>query len=106
MGRGIRYNNKLRGCALISLFITSYIPLFVIIILKQVQTNWEYLCFGGLNGDAIMCMMEKFGMPIVLFIIMLFGTIGLYLLIKNLEKNLPNGLDIRVLVISLSLKIT
>lgn len=83
-----------------SLFITSYIPLFVIIILKQVQTNWEYLCFGGLNGDAIICMMEKFGMPIVLFIIMLLGTVGLYLLIKNLEKNLPNGLDVRVLVIN------
>ena len=57
-----RYNNGLRNLALCSLFITSYIPLFAIVILKQLNDGWAYLYWGGYNREAIGCFLKHFGM--------------------------------------------
>lgn len=90
------YNNGLRNLALFSLFITSYIPLFAIVVLKQVNNGWAYLHWGGFNCEAIRCFLKTFGMSTVLLFLSVFGIVGTILLFRNLKTNLPNGSVVKV----------
>lgn len=91
-----RYNNGLRNLALLSLFITSYIPLFAIVVLKQVNDGWTYLHWGGFNCEAIGCFLKSFWMSAVLLCLSVFGVVGTILLFRNLKTNLPNGSAVKV----------
>lgn len=84
-------NNRLRREALFSLFVTSYIPLFAIVIGKQVKEGWTYLHWGGLNREAVKCFMVHFGMSCLLVGVSVVGVVGIIILLLNLKKNLPNG---------------
>lgn len=93
-------NNVLRRGALFSLFITSYIPLFAIVIGKQIKDGWIFLNWGGWNKDAICCFLSHFGMSVFLVFFSLVGIIGLSVLLNNLKKNLSNGHTVKVTKIS------
>lgn len=93
-------NNVLRRGALFSLFITSYIPLFAIVIGKQITEGWIFLNWGGWNKEAIWCLLSHFGMSILLAFFSLIGIIGLLVLLKNLNNNLSNGDTVKVTKIS------
>jgi hypothetical protein len=92
----INYNatqrvNNLYGIALFALFITSYIPLFILIIAKQIFDNFAYLNWGGLSYTSIRIFVSKFGISIVLFIISLLGLCGCKILFSNLKETAKNG---------------
>lgn len=93
-------NNGLRRGALISLFITSYLPLFAIIIGKQIKEGWDYLFWGGWNWKALNCFLKHFGMTAVLVVFSVAGVVGLMVLLHNLKRNLPNGEAVKVTRIS------
>ena len=95
-----RNNNRLRRGALFSLFVTSYIPLFAIVIGKQIKDGWEYMNWGGWNVEALWCFFTHFGMSLVLSIISITGCVGIIVLLNNLKKNLNNGLTAKVTKIS------
>lgn len=77
---------ELYGVAKFALFATSYSPLFLLIIVKQVYDNYSFLHFGGLNSDALTCFFSKFFVATVLIGVILFGFIGCYILLSNLKK--------------------
>ena len=79
-----------------SLFITSYLPLFAIVIGKQIKEGWDYLCWGGLNRDALNCFFKNFGMSAVLVVVSVAGVLGLMILLNNMKRNLPNGEAVKV----------
>lgn len=83
-----------------SLFITSYLPLFAIVIGKQIKDGWDYLCWGGWNREAMYCFLKHFGMSSVLVVVSVAGVVGLMVLIHNLKRNLPNGVAVKVTRIS------
>lgn len=89
-------NNKLRQGALFALFITSYIPLFLIVIAKQLKDGRDYLCWGGWNRDALCCCATHFGMSLVLAVLTIVGVGGIIVLLHNLGTNLKNGQTVRV----------
>lgn len=89
-------NNSLRRWALFSLFITSYIPLFAIVIGKQLNDSWEYLHWAGWNKVAVSCFLSHFGMSILLALLSVFGIVGIIFLFRNLESNLNNGVPANV----------
>ena len=93
-------NNSLKKGALFSLFITSYIPLFFIVIVKQVNDGWNYLCWGGWNEEAIKCFLSHFGMSVLLALLSIVGIVGIIVLLNNLESNLKNGTKVKVTKIS------
>lgn len=93
-------NNKLRRGALFSLFVTSYTPLFLIVICKQLKEGWEYIHWGGWNKDALNCFFRHFGMSSFLGLVTIIGIIGVLILLYNLEKNLHNGIVAKVVKIS------
>lgn len=83
--------NRMVGLAPLVLFLSSYLPLFLIIIIRQMITNAEFLEWGGFNIEAIICMVRNFGMSIFCFLLSIFGSIGTYLLFNNLNHNVENG---------------
>ena len=93
-------NNGLRRGALFSLFITSYLPLFAIVIGKQIKEGWNYLCWGGWSGEARNCFFKHFGMSAVLVVVSVIGVMGVMVLLHNLKRNLPNGEMVKVTKIS------
>lgn len=93
-------NNRLRRGALFSLFITSYIPLFTIVIVKQLKDSWKYLHWSGWNKVAIECFFSHFGMSAFLSILCVVGVVGIIVLLGNLKRNLPNGTTATVTKIS------
>ena len=82
---------KLNNIAVLVLFITSYIPLFGLLILRQIKQNIEYLNFGYFNQESILLAFRKFGLSGFLFLLAIFGFIGLKFLLTNLDKKRPNG---------------
>lgn len=92
--------NRLRYGALFSLFVTSYIPLFLIVIMKQVRGNWDFLHWSGMTKAGICCFLSKFGMSCLLGLLSIVGVIGIVVLIYNLKSNLNNGRVVTVLKIS------
>jgi hypothetical protein len=88
--------NNLQGIAQFVLFITSYIPLFVLVVLKQIFDNYDFLCWGGFHWNTILLGIEKFGLSIALTIIALFGFWGYRVTFANLEKVATNGDNVTV----------
>ena len=93
-------SNSLKRGALFSLFITSYMPLFFIVIVKQLNDGWDYLCWGGWSEDAINCFLSHFGMSVLLSLLSITGTVGIIVLLHNLESNLKNGTKTKLTKIS------
>lgn len=94
-----RKNNKvnnLRKEAQFVLFVTSYLPLFILIILKQFSENYPYLHWGGFNLDAIIFCVQKFGLSIIFMTISAMGIVGCKFLFQNLERLSPNGDNVTV----------
>lgn len=94
----INHNNKnsvkkvrLNNITVLALFITSYIPLFGLLILRQIKQNIDFLNFGEFSFESFFLFIKKFGLASFLFLIAIFGYIGLRFLITNLEVKKVNG---------------
>ena len=83
--------NMLYRIAELVLFITSYTPLFILIVLKQISENVTYLNWGGINRESINLFIEKFGFSFSLITISIFSLIGCRFLFSNFQKNINNG---------------
>ena len=88
---------KLNKIAVLVLFITSYIPLFGLLILRQIKQNIEYLNFGNFNQESIFLAFRKFGLSGFLLLLAILGFIGLKFLLKNLDTKKANGELVKII---------
>lgn len=79
-------NNSFVGLSPLVLFLSSYIPLFGLIALRQFYNNLIYLNWSGFNKPAIICFLSKFGISVLCLIIIVFGLIGTYFFTLDLLK--------------------
>lgn len=84
-------DNSLVGWAPLVLFLSSYIPLFVLIIVRQYMSNSTYLHWAGISGASFFCMMKYFGISILCILLILFGLLGTYMTFRRIEEKAPNG---------------
>jgi hypothetical protein len=82
----LQEREKLPVAVKFTLFVSSYFPLFSIIILKQIEQNMNFLTFGGINISAIQLMFAKFGISVLLAIASAIGLMGLHCFIENMKK--------------------
>jgi hypothetical protein len=88
--------NTLHGTAQFALFVTSYLPLFILIMLRQIAENYPYLNYAGFNRSGISFYFSKFCLSSVLLVSSLFGTYGFFQTLRNLKTDAPNGFPIVV----------
>ena len=90
--------NTLKIPAQRALFVSSYAFLFIMIIMKPFFYSTEFLNWGGLNKEAILCYVQYFGLPSFLTIVLLYwGFWGNYCLLKNLKTGTAtNGINVKV----------
>lgn len=81
----------LHKMAQFALFVTSYTPLFLLIIGKQLSDHWVWLHFGGFNCPALGAWFTKFGLSTLLMLVMAFGLFGYFVTIRNVEEAAENG---------------
>jgi hypothetical protein len=77
---------KLHKSVEFSLFATSYLPLFLLLIVRQISQNNKYLSWAGINWESVLILIQKFGLSILLIAISLFGLLGLIQSIKNISQ--------------------
>ncbi len=89
---------ELKSGARLTLFLVSYLPLFFIMIFSQLYKYRSYLNWGGLNFDAFVNFIVYFGAISILIFMSLIGLVGLYFLLKNIERRAEtSGLRVKVM---------
>ena len=78
--------NYLRTVPKLILFLTSYSPLFVCIIVRQLYYNRSFLHFAGFNKTGILCLLQKFGLSIFLGFLLALVILGTIIFIKKLRS--------------------
>ncbi|STD59306.1 hypothetical protein [Empedobacter falsenii] len=90
--------NELHGTAQFSLFVSSYLPLFILLIVRQVSMNVEYLNWGGFNLEAIIIFFSKFLLSSTLIVISIIGYFGYRKTLGNIEEVAENnGFPVKVI---------
>lgn len=88
--------NNLHGMAQFVLFVSSYLPLFILIIVRQVSENSEYLHWTGISLIGIKLFIFKFGLSSILFLTSVIGLFGYWKTLGNIEEVAKNGNPITV----------
>ena len=57
--------DNLHGLAQFALFVSSYLPLFILIIVRQVSENWEFLHWAGLSLEGFKIFALKFALSAI-----------------------------------------
>lgn len=92
--------NSMVGMAPIVLFLSSYAPLFLLIAVRQILSNTEFLIWGGLHFEAFKCLISHFGMAIICIFLTWYGLWGTYITFKNLDERVENGNIVKITEIS------
>ncbi|EGV5524258.1 hypothetical protein JF639_003587, partial [Salmonella enterica] len=87
-------NEELKTGARLTLFLVSYMPLFLIMTVNQLYKKKDYLHWGGMHKEAFAVYVENFGAITVIILLILFGVMGLVLLLSNMEERVENDGDL------------
>lgn len=87
-------NEELKIGARLTLFLVSYIPLFLIMIINQLYKKKNYLHWGGVNKKAFINYFENFGAITAILFFAIFGVVGLFFLLRNVKRRVDNDGDI------------
>lgn len=88
--------NNLHGIAQFALFVTSYFPLFLLIIIRQVSENSDYLNYAGFEWVSIKVFLLKFGLSAILSMVSLIGLFGYWKTLGNIEEVAENGRPVKI----------
>ncbi len=86
--------NGLHSLAQFALFVSSYLPLFILIIARQVSENFSFLHWGGFTKKSIYAFATNFGLSSVLFFVALIGWFGFKKTLSNIEEVAKNGFPV------------
>ena len=96
MGKSKNDINNLHGLAQFALFVSSYLPLFILIIVRQVSENSAFLHWAGFSFVGIKIFALKFGLSTILILVSLIGLFGYWQTLGNIEEVAKNGNPVTV----------
>lgn len=90
--------SELKAGAKLTLFLVSYLPLFIIMCFSQVYQYKEHLFWGGLNRASFVNFVQYFGAVSFLLFLSIFGIIGLAFLFPNMKRRATsNGAPAKII---------
>lgn len=99
MAKGLRVNSLI-GLAPLMLFLSSYIPLFGIIALRQCLSNTEFLNWVGFSVSGILSFVTHFGIATLCVILIIIGSIGTYFVFDLIKADAPNGNNSKIIEVT------
>lgn len=89
---------ELKSGAKLTLFLVSYIPLFLIMCFTQLYEYRDHLVWGGLSYEPLLNYIRYFGAVTVLVLMSFFGLVGLRFLLPNIKRRTKsNGILVKVI---------
>lgn len=88
--------NNLHGLAQFAMFVSSYLPLFILIIVRQVSENSEFFHYAGFTLVGLKTFALKFGLSVVLILVSVVGLFGYWQTLGNIEEVAKNGNPVTV----------
>jgi hypothetical protein len=76
----------MRKGVLFSLFATSYTPLFILIIFRQLTYSWGKFEFCVDRIENVICLLQNFGLSIFLMIVIIWGGLGFWMSLQNIKR--------------------
>ena len=92
--------NRMVECSPLVLFLSSYMPLFLLIAFRQIYTNKSQMVIGGEFSSSIVNYFHYFGMATLCVFLTILGLWGTYITFKNLEAKAENGTVVRISEVS------
>lgn len=99
MAKGLKVNSLI-GLAPLMLFLSSYIPLFGIIALRQIISNFDYLNWAGFSCSGIMLFVTHFGIASLCMVFIIVGSIGTYFVFELIKSDAPNGNNSKIIEVT------
>lgn len=87
----VRRGNRLRVPVRFILFITSYFPLFLLIIINQFSKAPDDLSYGGIGIEPVNLFLKYYGVSFLLLILILIGCVGLIIFIQSMLDNINSS---------------
>ena len=94
--KGHTRENRFVGLAPLVLFLSSYMPLFLLIIVRQCISNVAYLHWGGISFEHVFNLIKYFGVSILCVFLVLLGVYGTFRTFKRLDEKVENGTVVRI----------
>lgn len=101
MAKGLRIN-RLIGLAPLMLFLSSYIPLFGIIALRQFLSNIYYLNWAVFSAVGFMSFIIHFKIASLCMAFIIIGSLGMYLTFEGTAANLSPTLPLSIRIAQFS----
>ena len=89
----------LKNYSLFAMFCLSYLPLFILLIIKILIANVKFINYGGLDFASIVVFLEKFGFIIILILLSIFAIFGVKTTLKNIKRSESNSYPVKVVSI-------
>lgn len=83
--------------ARLTLFLVSYMPLFIIMIFGQFYKYSDYLNWGGLSWESLFVFTKYFGAAALLIVLSIYGAVGLKILLTNIERRAKTNGDLVII---------
>lgn len=99
MKKGLKVN-RLIGLAPLMLFLSSYIPLFGIIALRQIISNFDYMNWAGFSWSGTILFVTHFGIASLCMVFIIVGSIGTYYVFESIKSKAPNGYNYRIIEVT------
>lgn len=94
--KGHTRENRFVGLAPFVLFLSSYLPLFLLIIVRQCISNVDYMHWVGISHESVFNLVKYFGVSILCIIFAVFGLYGTFRTFKRLDEKVDNGNIVKV----------
>nr|WP_315190048.1 hypothetical protein [uncultured Flavobacterium sp.] len=96
MKQNISKTNNIHRIVQFVLFVSSYLPLFILIIFSHVYQNSEYFYWSGISLIGIKVFVLKFGPSVLFSVLMIGGVFDYGQTLSKIEEVAKNGTPITV----------
>ncbi|CAN5805693.1 hypothetical protein BH11BAC3_BH11BAC3_46610 [soil metagenome] len=86
----------LKKHSLFALFCLSYLPLFILLIIKVCIANKKYLHYGGLTNQSFMTFFEQFGFVLILCLLICYAILGTSITMRQILTKKNNAFPVTI----------